>query len=214
MLGTQQKHAGFDLATAGTKVRGAAYIQGWGYAPISDGVWDGDTFEFALDRTSVTSQSKAKVKFRGQMKGESVLMTIGDAPPTTLHRVESRVTGPVSIDALPSALEGKWTTRFVGRIGDRPKMIGHIDLDLRVHGSTLTGVVHTGTWPGDCVISQGKIDRGRFSFTATGRSASSSGIPILWFKGEIHGHQLKLTMRHQIFGPESSVDIPLDAART
>jgi hypothetical protein len=33
------------------------------------------------------------------------------------------------------------------------------------------------------------------------------------FEGEIHGSGLKLTMRHQIFGADSGVGLPLDAVR-
>jgi len=70
-----------------------------------------------------------------------------------------------------------------------------------------------GNWPGDCPISEGKVENGRFSFTASGRVPSSTGMPVMRFTGEIHGPQLKLTMRHQIFGADNGADLPLDASR-
>ena len=48
----------------------------------------------------------------------------------TLYRTESQATAPVSVDAAPGELAGKWTAHWVGRIGERPKMIGHIDFDF------------------------------------------------------------------------------------
>ena len=86
-------------------------------------------------------------------------------------------------------------------------------IDFKVDRNGLTGVVHTGVWPGDCPITDGKIDHGRISFTATGRIPSSTGIPILRFEGEIHDDGLKLTMRHQIFGTDNGVGLPMDAER-
>lgn len=92
-------------------------------------------------------------------------------------------------------------------------MIGRIDLDFQVTGNTLTGMAHMGGWPGDCPISEGKVENGKFSFTATGQKPSSSGLPVMRFDGELHGNQLKLTMRHQIFGADNGVGLPMDAVR-
>jgi len=36
---------------------------------------------------------------------------------------------------------------------------------------------------------------------------------VMWFEGEIHGKQLKLTMHHQIFGADTGVRLPRDAVR-
>ena len=92
-------------------------------------------------------------------------------------------------------------------------MIDGMLIDFKDDENGLTGVVHTGVWPGDCSITDVKINQGRISFRATGRIPSSTGIPILRFEGEIHGDGLKLTMRHQIFGADNGVELPLDAER-
>ena len=130
-----------------------------------------------------------------------------------LQRTLSRVTGPFAPGATAKNLQGAWKTRWTGTIGERPKMISGMVIDFRVDGNGLTGVVHTGVWPGDCPITDVNIDHGRISFTATGRIPSSTGIPILRFEGEIHDDGLKLTMRHQIFGADNGVELPMDAQR-
>jgi hypothetical protein len=208
-------YAGFDLDVAGDKITGAAFVQGWGYSRVSDGRVDGDRFRFTVDRKFTGDGPISKIEFSGAVTGKSMALAMIDGAKyeTTLHRVESQVTGPVSTDAAPKELEGKWTARFVGRIGSRPKMIGRIDFDFQIDGSKLTGAAHMEGWPGNCPISEGKIENGRFSFIATGRIPSSSGIPVMRFEGEIHGTQLKLTMRHQIFGADNGVGLPMDAVR-
>ena len=208
-------HAGFDLDVRGDRVTGAAFIQGWGYSRVFDGRVSQDQFEFTVYRQPIGDGPIAKVVFHGELRGTSMTLAMIDGAryETTLHRLESQVTGPISLDAAPKELEGKWTARFVGRIGDRPKMIRHIDFDFHVDGNTLSGMAHIDNWPGDCPISEGKVENGRFAFTATGKSPSSSGIPILWFEGEIHGKQLKLMMHHQIFGRDSGVGLPIDGIR-
>jgi hypothetical protein len=212
--GTDAFYAGFDLDVAGGKITGAGYVQGWGYSEVTVGSVEGDRFHFTLDRKSL-GDGPISIEFTGAATGKSMAIAWNDgaAYQTTLHRVESQVTGPLSLDAAPKELEGKWTARFVGRIGDRPKMIGRIDFDFQVDGNKLTGMAHMQGWPGDCPISEGKVENGRFSFIASGRIPSSSGIPVLRFTGEIHGTQLKLTMRHQIFGDDNGRDLPLDASR-
>jgi hypothetical protein len=140
-------------------------------------------------------------------------MTDGSRYEITLRRTESHVTGPLSADAPPKALEGRWKATFVGRIGDRPKMIRHIDFDFKVDGETLGGMAHASAWPGDCPISNGEVKNGRVSFIASGLVPSSTGIPVMRFDGEVHGDQLKLTMHHQIFGAEIEAGLPMDAAR-
>jgi hypothetical protein len=125
----------------------------------------------------------------------------------------ARLTGPVASGATAKDLQGPWKTRWTGTIGGRPKMIDGMLIDFKDDENGLTGVVHTGVWPGDCSITDVKIDQGRISFRATGRIPSSTGIPILRFEGEIHDDGLKLTMRHQIFGADNGVELPLDAER-
>lgn len=213
--GQGAQYAGLDLDVKGDRITGAAFIEGWGYSPVSDGRVDGDHFRFTVERKFTENEPVSKVEFDGMVTGKlmTLAMVDGSRFETTLHRVESQVTGPVSVDAKPEDLEGKWTARFVGRIGVRPKMIGRIDFDFRVEGNTLTGMAHTRGWPGDCRISEGKVQNGRFSFTATGSIPSSSGIPVMWFEGEIHGKQLKMTMHHQIFGADNGIKLPMDATR-
>ena len=214
-VGTQQVYAGFDLDVDRNKITGGAFIQPWGYSKVFDGMVDGGKFRFVLLRNTGRGQAASVVELHGQVADKLMTLSISGqlSRETILRRVASQITDPVAVDALPKELEGKWIARFVGRLENRPKMIGQIVLDLRVEGNELTGVVHTSIWPGDCSISQGKVEHGRFSFVATGAIPSSSGIPILNFKGEIHGRRLKLVMRHQIFGGNNGVDIPLDATR-
>jgi hypothetical protein len=213
--GTNAQYAGFDLDVTSDRITGAAYVEGWGYSEVSDGRVEGDRFRFTVNRKFTGDGPISKIEFSGAVTGKSMAIAWIDGTryETTLHRAESQVTGPLSVDAAPRDLEGKWTARFVGRIGSRPKMIGRIDFDFQIDGSKLTGIAHMGSWPGDCPISEGKIENGRFSFTASGRVPSSTGIPVMRFTGEIHGPQLKLTMRHQIFGADNGADLPLDASR-
>jgi hypothetical protein len=143
----------------------------------------------------------------------SLTSSSAGVPTATLQRTLSRVEGPVTAGATASDLQGVWRTRWTGAISKRPKMIGYMLIDFKVDGNGLTGVVHTGVWPGDCPITNLKIDHGQISFTATGRIPSSSGIPILRFEGEIHEDGLTLTMRHQIFGMENSLGLTLDAQK-
>ena len=130
-----------------------------------------------------------------------------------MHRVESEVTGPVSVDAKPEDLEGRWTARFVGRIGDRPKMIGRIDFDFSVQGNTLTGVGAHEWMAGGLSYQRGQ-SRKRTVFVYGYRINSviewDTGV---WFEGEIHGKQLKMTMHHQIFGSDNGRKLPMDVNR-
>lgn len=206
-----RSYAGFDLGVSGNQLYGDAYLAlrslGFSniYAPISNGRVDGNRFSFTVNH----------VKFEGEIEGDAMSLTgtPGGAPLAKLRRTVSRVTGPVASAATARDLRGEWKTRFTGTIGERPKMIGDMLIDLKVDGSGLTGVVHTGVWPGDCPITDAKIDHGRISFTATGRIPSTTGIPVLRFEGEIHDDGLKLTMRHQIYGADNGVGLPMDAER-
>lgn len=213
--GAETFYAGFDLDVSGDRITGAAFVQGWGYSTVSGGRVEGDRFRFTVDRKFTGTGPASKVEFEGALSGDSMTLAMNDGEryETTLHRAGSQVTGPVMVDAAPKDLQGKWTARFTGRIGNRPKMIGRIDFDFRVDGNTLTGVAHMAGWPGDCPLSEGKVRNGRFSFTATGLTPSSTGIPVMWFEGEMHGNGLKMTMHHQIFGSDTGLKLPLDARR-
>jgi len=198
-----QQYAGFDLDVIGDRISGDAYIEGWPFAGVSGRV-EGERFRFTA----------RKIEFEGMVTGDSMSLTMMDGAKqeATLERTKSRASGPLSLDAPPQELAGEWTARFVGRIGDRPKMIGRIDFDFQVDGNTLSGMAHMPGWPGDCPISEGKVENGRFSFVATGRLPSSSGIPVIRFEGEIHGTVLKLSMRVLLVSSRWS-GLELDAVR-
>jgi hypothetical protein len=201
----QKSYAGFDLDVAGSQVTGEAYLSGWGFAQVADGRVEGNRFSFTVNH----------VTFEGRIEGDTMSLASNgrDAYAATLQRARSHVIGPISTGATTKDLEGEWKAHWTGRIGDRPKMIGKMRFDFRTEGNGLTGIAHMSGWPGDCPITEVKIDSGRISFTATGRVPSSTGIPVMRFEGEIHGKELKLTMRHQIFGADNGVGLPLDATR-
>jgi hypothetical protein len=198
-------YAGFDIDVNGDRVSGDAYISGWGFAHIAEARVDGNRVSFSVNG----------VGFEGSIDGDAMSLksTGGGRYAVTLQRTQSHVTGPVSLHATAKDLEGAWKTRWVGRIGERPKMIGSMRIDFKADGKGLTGIAHMEGWPGDCPITDVKLESGQISFTATGRIPSSSGIPVMHFEGEIHGSQLKLTMRHQIFGADNGAGLPLDATR-
>jgi hypothetical protein len=208
--GKDKLHAGFDLDVTRDGIRGAAFIEGWGYSKVSRGRVDGDNVRFTVDRKFSGTGPITEADFDGSISGKSMTLAMIDGAryEITLHRTESQVTAPLSADAPPKTLEGRWKAIFVGRIGDRPKMIRDIDFDFKVDGNALAGMAHAGAWPGDCPISKGEVKNGRFSFTASGSLPSSSGIPVMRFEGEIHGDQLKLAMT---FGRGAT--LPMDATR-
>ena len=191
MLGSGKTYAGFDIDVNGDRVSGEAYISGWGVVPIAEGRIEENRFRFWVNG----------FEFEGSIDADTMsLHSTGNGPySATLRRTQSEVTGPISLAATAKDLEGAWKTRWVGRIGDRPKMIGSMRIEFKSDADGLTGIAHMAGWPGDCPITDIKIDGGRISFTATGREPSSSGIPVMRFEGEIHRSQLKLTMRHQIY---------------
>jgi hypothetical protein len=205
-----KSYAGFDLTVSGSQVSGDAYLALPSfyvsniYHPVSDGHVDGNRFFLTVNH----------VRFDGEIEGDTMSLTAtsGGVPAARLQRTVSRVAGPVTL-ATANEIQGTWATRRTGAIGERPKMIGDVLIDFKADGNQLAGVVHTGVWPGDCPITDVKLDHGRISFTATGRIPSSTGIPILRFEGEIHDDGLKLTMRHQIFGADNGVGLPMDAVR-
>jgi hypothetical protein len=201
----QKGYAGFDLQVSGREVTGEAYLSGVGFAYVTDGRVEDNRFSFTVNQ----------VRFEGMIEGNTMSLSSAGrgASGATLQRTMSHVAGPISTQATSGDLEGEWNTHWTGRIGDRPKMIGKIRLDFRTTDDGLKGMAYMGPWPGDCPISDVKIDGGRISFTATGRIPSSSGIPVMRFDGEVHGKELKLTMRHQIFGPDNAVGLPMDAVR-
>jgi hypothetical protein len=82
-----------------------------------------------------------------------------------------------------------------------PLTFGEVLLDLRVDGTKLTGTATMGdNWPGSAPIADGKIEGNRFSFTWTGTSPSSGGVPLrtsyphLTFTGTVDGDTMTLSM--------------------
>jgi hypothetical protein len=188
-------YAGFDIDVNGDRVSGDAYISGWSFARIAGGRVEGNRFWFSVN----------EVGFEGSIDGDAMSLqsTAGGLYAATLRRTQSQVTGPISVEATAKDLEGAWKTRWTGRIGERPKTIGGMRIEFRGDTNGLTGMAHMSDWPGDCPITDVKLESGQISFTATGRMPSSGGIPVMRFKGEIHGSQLKLMME----------GLPLDAVR-
>jgi hypothetical protein len=98
---------------------------------------------------------------------------------------------------------GKWTLKFLGDPGKMPKTVAEINLDLKSDGKVLTGVTQAGSWPGEMIINDGKVDGNRISFSVVGKSpwqasspqhGKSSGYPRLTFKGTIEGNQIKMNL--------------------
>jgi hypothetical protein len=142
-------YAGFDIDVNGDHVSGDAYISGWGFAKIADARVDGNRVSFSVNG----------VKFEGSIDGDAMsLQSTGDRHyAATLQRTQSHVAGPVSLDATAKDLEGAWKTRWVGRIGERPKMIGSMRIEFKADANRLTGVAHMESWPGDCPITDFKL---------------------------------------------------------
>ena len=195
LLDSAKSYAGLDLDVRGDRVSGDAYISGWNFAQVAGGRVEGNRFRFSVNG----------VEFEGSMDGDTMSLqsTPGGSYVASLRRTQSEVTGPISAGATAKDLEGAWKTRWTGRIGERPKTIGDMRIEFKVGANGLTGVAHMGAFPGDCSITDVKVEGGRISFTATGRVHWSSGVPVTRFEGEIHGSQLKLKMD----------GLPLDAVR-
>jgi hypothetical protein len=204
-------NAGFDLDVSGDSITGAGFVEGWGYSTVTDGRVDGNQVWLAVNRRFSGDTPGIRLEFRGTVTEKSLVLRSADPSDRrlTLRLLESEVRGPLNVSALPKDLEGSWRARFTGRIGDRPKMIGRATFDFRVEDGRLTGVAHLDNWPGDCPITEGEIEQGRISFTATGLRPSSSGIPVLHFVGEMHADGLKLAM---IFSSRAA-PVPMDVSR-
>jgi len=175
---------GFDLTVRGDNVIGQAYLGKWGGFP---GYPARSTGHFSFTGT---------IRFEGAVNGKQLKITAFDPDPREMEgmKVESTVTGPVSVNASDKDVTGKWESWFVGPIGIRHKTFSEVTLDLALKGSVLTGTAHVGGWPGDANLSEGRFEGGHFSFTAIGQLPSSDGYPRFQFEGTIHGKELKLTM--------------------
>jgi hypothetical protein len=88
-VGPEQVYAGFDLDVVGNRITGAAFIQGWSYSQIFDGILEGDKFRFIVNRNTGHDQPTSKVELRGQVAGKLMTLSIvGQSPrETTLRRL-------------------------------------------------------------------------------------------------------------------------------
>ena len=207
---------GFDLYVTGDKLAGMAFMGAWGVSYIFDGKMDGDHFSFTVERRTPPPGGPFKVAFAGSVEGKrmNLTMTDGAAHAMTVERVESKVVAPVSVNATAEDVTGSWKAWWVGRIGDRPKMIAEMTFDFQLDGNTLTGVAHLDTWPGGCPITEGRFEAGHFSFTALGQRPSSSGLPVFKFEGTIHGKEMKLVMvQEDRFTADKPKELPMDARK-
>jgi hypothetical protein len=89
---------------------------------------------------------------------------------------------------------GKWRVVYAGLPESRPKTVGSMILDLKVDGHTVSGSVIIGVWPGEAPISDGRIEDGHITFTATGHLGSTTGIPTCKFDVTIEGDEMHVTM--------------------
>ncbi len=105
--------------------------------------------------------------------------------------------------ATAADVTGTWNANFVGSWQEWPKTVSKMIFDLKADGTTLTGMAHVGSWPGDAPISDGKIEGDRISFTVIGKlpwwssgpQGKAGGYPKLIFKGTtINGSDMKLTL--------------------
>src|ERR1700733_4123655 len=83
-VGTEQVYAGFDLDVVGNRITGAAFIEGWSYSDVFDGVLDGDKFRFVVNRNTGRYQPTSKVELSGQVAGKLMTLSIiGQVPRET-----------------------------------------------------------------------------------------------------------------------------------
>src|SRR5688572_27734384 len=108
-----------------------------------------------------------------------------------------------SLSAQQHAATGIWKAVFVGPMGDRPRTVTEIVLDIHAVGTQLTGHVHMHNWPGDGSIEDGKINGNQISFTVNGTSPWKSGTggtfsiigyPKLRFVGTVKGDTMTLSV--------------------
>ena len=92
------------------------------------------------------------------------------------------------------SIDGSWKIVYTGPAEQRPRMIRDVRLDFKSDGKKLTGIAHLDNWPGESPISDGTVAGGYFTFTVTGKVASSSGFPKFKFIGSLEAGQMKLVM--------------------
>lgn len=110
----------------------------------------------------------------------------------------SKTETATAIGAPSNDIDGVWKAAFTGDLGERPKMVSEIVFALDSSGNALRGVVHAANWPGDAVVSDGKVDGDRITFTMTGHLPFSAngvtGYPKLCFTGVRNGGEMKIDL--------------------
>jgi hypothetical protein len=97
------------------------------------------------------------------------------------------------LSASDSNIAGNWNARFTGGVGYTT--VADADLQFKVDGENLTGVVRVGNgFPGKAPISEGKINGDHISFTAIGKNTAMGAIITMKFTGIVHGDELDLAM--------------------
>jgi hypothetical protein len=110
----------------------------------------------------------------------------------------SKTETAAAISARSNDIDGVWKAVFTGDFGERPKMVSEIVFALDSSGNALSGTVHAAYWPGDAVVSDGKVDGDRITFTMTGHLPFNAngviGYPKLCFTGLGNGGEMKIDL--------------------
>ena len=95
-----------------------------------------------------------------------------------------------------SSVTGIWKVAYADSqpASGGPKTVGEMILNLKLEGGGVGGNVVIGRWPGEAPISDGKIDGGHITFTATGHLDSSTGIPTCKFDVTIEGDKMHVAL--------------------
>lgn len=119
----------------------------------------------------------------------------------------------VALSAPAAELTGTWRAHFTGPLGDRPKMVSEITLELKAADGKLTGTALMGAWPGEAPLIDTSIEGDRVKFTAIGESpwwqkssmGEASGLPKLTFTGTVEGDSMDITLvwdSVMLYGPQ------------
>jgi hypothetical protein len=110
-------------------------------------------------------------------------------------------------------ISGKWNAKVITKSIRRPKQFSEITLKLQANGDKLTGSATALRMQGEPVITNGKIEGDTISFTIVfNESNSTTGVPELKFKGNVHGDEIKLNLiwHYSGWGNDTSKDMPLE----
>lgn len=112
------------------------------------------------------------------------------------------VSAMLALSAPAVDLTGTWRAHFTGPLGERPKMVSEITLQLEAADGKLTGTARMGAWPGEAPLMDTSIEGDRVTFTAIGRSpwwsrgptGEASGLPKLTFTGTVQGDSMDIML--------------------